>query len=233
MRVRTVFKNWLTAASIVAGCLAFGGSAQAVVITENLFFNYINGPEELAGQRVHVGQMSYDDAAFDFFDPFGGGDFDNVISSAPGATYDPETGNPLESLTLSVRLFGADVDDPSNPEFTHLQDINFPDFPTLEFEAFFEFDPQTEEETFFFVPVFLDYIVEFGSPNGADDLLAAAGVFGFATTSPLVEVSSFDTDVEFFTATQPVPVPAPFALLLAVVGGFGALAFRRRKTGMA
>ncbi len=223
-------KTLASVASVAAGCMAFVGYSHAAIVTENLFFNYINGPEELAGERVHVGHMSYDDAAFDLFE-FSEGT-DTTIFAAPGETYDSETGNPLESLTLSVRLFGADFDDPSNPEFTHLQDIDFPEFPRLEFETVFSVDPETEESIISFVPVFLDYIVEFGGPNGAGDLLAATGIgFGFATVSPLVEVSSFDADVEFSTSV--VPVPAPFALLLTVIGGFGALAFRRSRIGLA
>lgn len=237
MNLGKILKSIGVTASVAAGCIALGTSVQAAVVTEDLFFNYVNGPEELSGERILVGQMTYDDAAFELFDPFAqGGIFGspNSIGAAPGETYDEVNGDPLNSLTLSVRLFGADFDDPSNPEFTHLHDIDFPGFPQLNFETVFSFDPQTEEEVISFVPLFLDYIVEISSPNGAGALLAAAGIdFGFTAISPLIEVSSFDADVEFLSSASQVPVPAPFALLFTVLGGFGLLAFRRKRISVA
>lgn len=237
MDIRSSLKQFVAATAFVVGGAFLGSSAQAVIVTEDLFFNYLNGPEELAGERVLVGTLSYDDAAFEFFDPFGDGFFldeegpgGNTIQAAQGPTYDPETDDPLQSLTLSIRLFGVDSDNPNNPEFTHEHDIDFPDFPTLFFEPIFEFDEVTEEiVSVDFVPLFLDYIVTSDGPNGAGALLAAAGFpGGFEIISDLFEVASFDADVAFIDP-QPVPVPASVLMLLTALAGFGVMGARRNR----
>ncbi len=224
------FKATIAAAAVaIIGAANLPSPAQAAVVTEDLYFNYFisetvpftppGAVTSGAPNRVLVGSFSYDDAAFEQ----AGDEIIDMIFAAPGESYDPNApdANPLESLVVSVQLLGIDYVGPNpNPVFTHQQDIDYEDDPRFP-QLTFSFDDPTET----YVPTFLDFIVEPGSPNGGGELLALTGFGGFNTFDQLQEIASFDANV----IIQPVPVPAALPLLAGGLGLFGLMGWRRKR----